>query len=336
MKLHAIALAGALALAIFACAPAESPQATAVSLPLDAEISAAVIGTAQLQSGIIWREVPVTVRSLDHIQVAAENNGRVLRVHAKAGDKVRAGQLLAELDADVLLSQHASARAAMELAQSEHDRVYKLFQEKVAATREWDAAQSRLKQSQAQLDLAQTALARAKVLAPVDGIVEARLAGPGDLAFLGKPLFSLYDSSRLVLEARLPVQDRDFAAMGQSLDWQVETTTGTATVTEVAPSSDPRSRTLRIRLGLDTNADFQPGSFGTLRYAVGERACVCVPTDSVFQVGQVEMVRVKKDERWVRRAVRTGRRRDDKIEILSGLKGGEVVSRAQVEGHGRE
>ncbi|MBT4560549.1 MAG: efflux RND transporter periplasmic adaptor subunit [Planctomycetes bacterium] len=329
MKLHPSALAGACALAIFACAPAETPQVQAISLETPAPASAAGPheATAQLQNAVIWREVPVTVRSLDHIQVAAESNGRVLRVFAEAGDEVEVGQLLAELDAEVFQSRHSSALAAIELAQSEYDRVYKLFQEKVASTREWDGAQSRLKQAQAQFDLAETALAKSKVLAPVAGVVEARLAGPGDLAFPGKPLFSLYDPSRLVLEAQLPVQDRDFASLGQALDWQVESTAGRAAITEVAPSSDPRSRTLRVRLALDSKAHYQPGSFGTLRYAVGNHACVCVPADSVFQVGQVEMVRVKKGARWVRRAVRTGRRREDKIEILSGLKGGEVVGR---------
>ncbi len=278
----------------------------------------------------VYREVAATVRSLDHIQVSAEIRGRVLRVHADVGDQVKKGQILAELDPETLRAAREEAAAGVELAAAEAERVRRLRDEKVAPEREWDRAQTNLRQARARLQLAEIDLAKARVQAPVDGIVEARLVGPGDLAVPGKPLYSIYDPSRVCLQTRLPVGDREHAELGARLQWVLDSVEGSGPVSEVAPSADPRSRTLRIRVPLAPDLLIRgerpaPGDFGTLRYQIGEREEVSVPRAAVFHVGQVETVLVEEGGRWVRRAVRTGTVHGDQVEILAGLKGGEEI-----------
>ena len=298
-------------------------------LPPDPQAAPARSEPALRESVPIRREVPASVRSLDHIRVSAESAGRVLAVHADVGDRVAAGQLLAELDPSLQIASRDAASAALDLAQAEADRMRRLRDEHVASEQEYDRALTNLKRAQAELEAAETALARARVVSPVDGIVEQRLVGAGDLAVAGTPLFSLYDPARLCLEAHLPVSDRSHAVLGTELGYQVEDHAGTSPVSEVAPSSDPRSRTIRIRVPLPgavlDRGELSPGVYGTLAYVVGSRDRVSVPAEALFRVGQVEMVRVRTDGGWVRRAVRTGATRDGRTEILAGLSGGEVV-----------
>jgi|SaaInl4_150m_RNA_FD_contig_31_1399091_length_1376_multi_5_in_0_out_0_2 RND family efflux transporter MFP subunit len=308
--------------------PEADPNASFLTLtePMPPQTAVAAVGEAQL-----WREVPASVRSLDHISVSAEVNGRLLQVHAEVGDRVSKGQPLATLDDSVQTSMHASAKADLELATAEMDRVQRLVDAKVASQRELDAVQSRFKRAEAALEVASTDLERAVVRAPVDGIVEARLNGPGDLAYPGKPLFSLYDPTRMVLDVQIPIDDRHAVDLGTELPWTIGLHSATSKVTEIAPSSDPRSRTLRVRLELGAQPQeflrtLAPGTFGVLRYSAGERPFVSVPSASLRQVGQVQMVLVQDQHRqWRRRAVRTGEQRDDQIEILSGLVGGETI-----------
>ncbi|MBC8328436.1 MAG: efflux RND transporter periplasmic adaptor subunit [Planctomycetes bacterium] len=321
----------AAALLAAACGPDEGREGKSPPPPASRAAAEApsYTSTARLQVVPVWREIAATVRSLEHIQASAETAGRLLKVHADVGDHVRAGQLLAEIDASALEASLTVAVAAVELAQAEADRVRRLRDEKIAPEQEWDRAQTRLRQAQAQLAIAEIQLARAQVLAPVDAVVEARVVGPGDLAVPGTPLFQLYDPLQVCLEAQVPVGDRDFAGLGATLSWSLGHREGASAVSEVAPSSDSRSRTVRIRVplaGLEGPGDRPaPGDFGTLRYRVGERQQVVVPAAAVFRVGQVEMVLVKADRGWVRRAVRTGAVRQAEVEVLSGLAGGEEI-----------
>lgn len=313
------------------CGPVSQNPADGVELASIAEVPAPASQASALRERVaIFREVTATVRSLDHIQVASEVTGRVLQVHAEVGDRVHRGQLLAELNSAVLRTNRDAALAAVELAQAEADRVERLFQQKVAPASERDAAQTALKQAKAILAVAETNLSYAKVEAPVDGVVEERLVGPGDLAVPGTPLYSLYDPMRLSLEAHIPVGDRDHAALGAELIWKLGAGQGQAQVQEVAPSSDPRSRTIRIRVPLPVDLKVSgeepaPGTFGILQYPVGERERISVPKAALFRVGQVEMVLVERDGRWQRRAVRAGPAAGERIEILSGLQGRETV-----------
>ncbi len=286
--------------------------------------------TAQRETVPLWREVPSTVRSLNHIQVSSEITARVLRVHAETGQRVRKGDLLAELDPSSLLAAREAALAAVDLARAEEDRVRRLHEQNVVSDRELDAARTALRRAEADLRLAETNLAKARVVAPVDAVVEGREVGPGDLAVPGRPLYLLYDPGELCHEAHVPVGDREFVAMGTVLPWTLGDQEGEGPVSEVAPSSDPRSRTVRIRVPLPPELEVNgeaptPGAFGTLRYRVGEREEITVAAAAVFRVGQLEMVLVRGPAGWERRAVRTGARRNGSIEILSGLEGDEVV-----------
>lgn len=324
-------LALALCAAPLACQPESIPADRADQARNAEQANPAVTMQLVTQAIALEREVPATVSSLDHIAVAAEVEGRVLQVHAELGDRVTRGQKLATLDPSVLRSRFESAQASLDLAISERDRLEQLLSERVASQREFDAATSVAKQAQAAVQLAETALERTVVHAPVDGVIEARYIGPGDLAVLGKPLFAIYDPQRLVLQAQIPLDDRAPIQLGQRLSFRLDRREGSAAVREIAPTSDPRSRTVRVRLSLESLPQEQlsqlaPGSFGVVRYPAGEREQLVIPNAAIERVGQLEMVLVSDARQgWHRRSVRTGTHFDDQVEILAGLAAGETI-----------
>lgn len=312
-----------------ACQPSTTPADEVGGQTWGAEAAPASTWTTVIESVARTREVPATVRSLDHIAVAAEVEGRVLQVHAELGDRVAAGQKLATLDPSALRLRVEAAQAALDLAVAERGRVDRLLAERVASEREADAAASAEKQARAHLELAQSALAKAVVVSPVDAIVEARQVSPGDLAVPGKALFALYDPARLVLEAQIPLDDRAPVVVGGVLEFELHDLQAQAPVLEIAPTSDPRSRTLRVRLSLaefEASTRLVPGAFGLLRYPAGEQARMLVPQAAVKRVGQLELVLAQDSAgQWRRRAVRTGARLGDDVEVLAGLDAGDVI-----------
>lgn len=243
----------------------------------------------------------------------------------------------------------SAAEAAHTQASQAYKRVKTYFASQAATTQDLEEADSRFRQSEARLEQAREALKEAeagilhagngmeqarigldhcRIPAPEGGEVVKRLAEPGDLAFPGKALLSIQSRGTLRLEALVREglihrvvlgQDLEvvMGALGRSLAGQV---------VEVVPSADPRTRTFLVKVGLPTGPDLYPGMFGRLRVPIDDRKAVLLPLNALSRIGQLEMVTVREGDRWERVYVTTGRVINDRVEILSGLEGGEIVA----------
>jgi len=282
-----------------------------------------------------------TVGSRTEATVAAQTSGRVTSVRVDAGTTVQQGVLLATLDSqesEARVEQAASGleSASAELSQAEihHGRITRLLAETAATQAQMDAADARLRQARAavrsaskRLEEARIVLGYTRVVAPMTGVVTRREVDPGDLAYPGRPLLVVHNPKGLRLEARVREGMVPRVHEGQEVDVDL-TTLGTlvrGTVDEIAPSADPQSRSVLVKVALEATEGLFPGMFGKLRLRLDDRETVLVPAAAVSRVGQLTTVRVLQNERWVRRYVTLGERVDGRVEILSGLEGGETV-----------
>ncbi|MCF8129593.1 MAG: efflux RND transporter periplasmic adaptor subunit, partial [Deltaproteobacteria bacterium] len=131
----------------------------------------------------------------------------------------------------------------------------------------------------------------------------------------------------LRLEALVPEGFIDRIKMGAILKVVVKAVKKSLSgpVTEIVPAADPTTRSFLVKVDLPETEGLYPGMFGRLLVPVGEISVVWVPATAIERVGQLEMVRVKSGEEWARFYVTTGRVFDSRVEVLSGLEGGEVV-----------
>jgi RND family efflux transporter MFP subunit len=249
-----------------------------------------------------------------------------------------------------------AAKAAFVNAESTYQRIKKLYEEKAVAEQALDQAESEYLQSKAALERARNGLNRAKaqveqarnaveearialdytsIQATEDGEVARRMAEPGDLAFPGKPLLYLQTGESLRLEASVREGVIGRIRRGDELEVLItalgESVTGT--VDEIVPSADPQTRTFLVKVMLPPLPGLYPGMFGRLLIPMDERAVVAVDRKALRRVGQLTTVVVKTDEPpgWRSLYVQTGDRlgptgSSDKVEILSGLDGGEAVA----------
>jgi RND family efflux transporter MFP subunit len=283
-----------------------------------------------------------TVRPVSEATVEAQVPGRVLKVQARAGQAVDKGQLLVQLDDQQFQARLAqarqglaAARANFDRAGSEYERVKKFALAEAATAQNLEqakagflGAEAGLRQAQQQVQEAEVALGYTRLLAPEGGQVVRRLAEPGDLALPGKPLLTVQTMGGHRLEAlvregliaKIKAGARvmvEIPSLGRSVAGKVE---------EVAPTADPQTRGFLVKVGLEATPGLYAGMFGRLLVPLEMRSAVLVPRQAVRRVGQLEMVRVKGPSAWERVYVTTGREVEGKIEILSGLKGGEVLS----------
>ena len=244
----------------------------------------------------------------------------------------------------------AAAQAAFDKAESTYKRMKQLFDQKVVTAEEVEKAESSYLQAKASLSQAREGVTQAQareresaklvqeaeiglgyttIKAQEDGEVAQRLAEPGDLAFPGKALLSLQTGASLRLEAMVRESLISTVRIGETLTVVIAALDNgepmTATVDEIEPLADPVTRSFLVKAKLPERPGLYPGMFGRLLIPQGERPAVLVPEAAVTRVGQLETVMVKSGDGWLPAYVRTGAARDGKVEILSGLSGGETL-----------
>jgi multidrug efflux pump subunit AcrA (membrane-fusion protein) len=159
--------------------------------------------------------------------------------------------------------------------------------------------------------------------------VAARLVEAGDLAAPGRPLVVVESATgrRLVVQVPAGTVAASGLAAGKRLPVRIDGIAGDAigNVVEMSPGADPASHTYTVTLEL-AGTPVATGLTGRATLETAPRATILVPASAVLTSGGVTLVAVKDQAGRARtRAVTTGDASGGKVEILSGLSGGETV-----------
>jgi len=268
-----------------------------------------------------------TVRAKLRATLEAKLSGRIDQLPVRLGQQVKAGQLIAHLDAVEIQARLEHAQASLQQAEREWTRTKALFDQQAATRSEYDAADSRYSLAKAALAEARAMLGYVEIHAPFDGVVTRKWVDVGDLASPGKALVELEDPAALQLEADIPEAIASRVQLDTQLGILVEGLPNglTGTVSEIAPTADPASRTLRVKLDLPSGSSVRSGQFARLVMMVGESDSIRVPATAVVQRGQLEIVFAVTNQTAQLHLVKTGRRVGNEVEILSGLEVGDSV-----------
>jgi len=162
----------------------------------------------------------------------------------------------------------------------------------------------------------------------VDGVVIDRAAEVGDLATPGKPLLVMFDPHHLWLQASVREEKARNLNLGQNYVVRIDALKldVSGPLVEIVPSADALARTVYARVRLPVNDQLYPGMFGRLLLPTGQTEDMLIPQRAIRKVGQLDMVEVQTAWGHGQRAVVVGLScAEDKVEILSGLKPGEIL-----------
>ena len=329
-------LVGGLSLVVAGCHESK-PGVAASNLP-PARVR---LGEVRLAPYVAVEEVMGTVRARRKTVVEAKVTGRISALDVRLGQSVRAGDLLIQLDAPELVARVDQARVVLDQAGRERDRFQGLLQQRTVTAQEFELVDSRWRVAKAGMAEAETLLGYTRVTAAFDGVVSRKVAELGDLATPGRPLLELEVPGDLRLEAdvgeALLSRIRTHQVLGVRLAGKPDLE---GRVAEIAPSADAGTRTFLVKVDLPPLEGVHSGQFGRLGIPVAESSILSVPQAALIRRGQLEFVVVGVDGQAQLRLVRTGRALGDRVEILSGLEGGEKVvleaPASVIEGQGLE
>jgi RND family efflux transporter MFP subunit len=302
---------------------------------------------AQVKSVGTGFELDGVVQPVKQSTISAQSAGRLATLSVKAGDKVRAGQVLATIDdreaqIGVQRSQAQVTQAQAELrnAQSNFERTRDLQGKGFLSAAALDTADAQLKGAQAGRDqatagAAQSALAQGftRVTAPFDGWVLQTHAEAGDLASPGKPLLTLYAPLPLRAVVQVPVSRSGVARAAGSVEVLVQNAGASKWIRPSAsssvPTADAVSQTIEWRLELPTEAAnaLLPGQQVRVRFTGGQTERSVVPASAILRRGELTAVYVASSKGFLLKAVRLGADHGAMgVEVLAGLMPGDQVA----------
>ena len=294
------------------------------------------IQTSMISATIVRGEIESP--STPHI--AAKVSAEITSIEVDEGLQVASGQLLAELDDEAFIIAEESASADIQRMQvliENQRRILKrnrdLIDKKLISQSALDDANTALKQSQAEListrarlKEARYQLSHARIISPVDGVVQQRTVSLGDYVKPGDMLFQIASTDSLRARLYFPETLAASVHLGMQVELTQRNKTLTGEVNRIRPMLEDGNRALHVLVDFQNEDDWKPGSSIVARVILDEHPqAVAVPEKALVRRPAGVVVYRIKDHRAIQQIVTTGLKQGDLIEVTSGLSAGDAI-----------
>jgi RND family efflux transporter MFP subunit len=302
-----------------------------------------------------------TLVSNSRVDVKAETTGRLIKFPKEEGQTVTAGEAVAWVDEENYKIAARQAQAAVEVAEaavarvkvaesycrSELERARNLVRSGGITDKDLKAAELAEQDSRAQTKLAIAQLEQARatheqtqkrlrdtvIRAPVTGEIQRKYINTGAYVEPPTPVLTLVDNSRLELESLVPSSSIAPIRAGQKVTFTVNAFMGQTfegRVIEINPAVDADSRSAKVRIQVNNaGGKLKSGMFGQGEVLTGTaQEAVVIPASAVYREdrsAKASYVFVVENNKAARRPVQIGRERESSLEIVSGLKPGDLL-----------
>jgi membrane fusion protein (multidrug efflux system) len=277
-----------------------------------------------------------SLRSRQGVILRPEISGRITQLNFRDGDRVKAGQLLVQLDDRLPMAQVQQALAELSIAEANHKRNQDLVAQNFISRRTVDESAAALQVAEAKLALARATAARLKILAPFDGLAGIRSVNVGDYLKDGADIVNIEDIEAIYVDYRLPERFQSKVRRGQTATVELDALPGRkfkAVLLAIDPLIDANGRSVGVRACIDNRRlQLRPGMFARVNTVFGQRDDArVIPEEAIVpQAGKQFVIKLLPgpDGQGLvtqRVEVKVGQRMPGKVEILDGLALGDSV-----------
>jgi RND family efflux transporter MFP subunit len=224
-----------------------------------------------------------------------------------------------------LSNEGISPKAELDTAEAAHIVALNRYE---SALEEAHTRQAILAQRRAELDLARQQLTDTAIHAPFGGAIQTRQASLGEYLPAGAPVVTLVKTDPLRLRLEVPERESIRVRLGQLVRLVLEgvTNVDAGNVARLSPAINEQNRMLLVEADVPNYGSLRPGLFVRAQIITSERdEGLTIPINALITFAGLEKVLVVKNDKALEKTVTTGRRAADWVEIVSGLKAGELV-----------
>lgn len=270
------------------------------------------------------------IEAVQAVELRSDEQGRVIELLFREGQAVTEGTPLVRIDDAMLRAQAERARADLDLARQQLERVRRLRAENAASPADLERVEAAARSAAASLAVLQLQIERSTVRAPFAGVVGQRFVSAGDYVTTATQLLTLQttDPQRAVIE--VPERYAADLKRGQAVEFTVAAQPGRvfrAVVDFIDPVVQPASRTIVVKARAPNPGQaLKAGMFIEARLATATRGdAIVVPEDAIQPLRTANVAWAVVDGKASRRVVQLGTRSQGVVEVVSGVQAGEAV-----------
>ncbi len=275
--------------------------------------------------------LPVIVQPYREVNLGLTVGGKVTKLHADKGDRVRKDTTLLETDDVLLRVQLENARSTLDYQKNEFARSEKLFRDGSITEAAYDGAKFQLAQAENVHNMAVKQLEDAVLKAPFDGVVTSRTVEVGDILGPGTPAFRIIDMSRVKVQVGIPEKYVGDFKVGNTVTIRFDAFPGKAfpgKINYVSPEADPSVRTFLAEIDINNGENIlKAGIMGNgriLRKTFHD--ALMIPINAVIETQAGRIIFIAREDGSVeQRSIELGQSGETTVMVLSGLQSGEKV-----------
>ncbi|MGF7216566.1 RND family efflux transporter MFP subunit [Spirosoma lacussanchae] len=277
-------------------------------------------------------ELQGTIDAKNNVQVSPKSGGAVTAVYVVEGSSVRAGQVLARLDDQILRTSLEEIKTQLSLANTVFEKQANLWKQQIGTEIQYLQAKNNKESLERRLATLNSQLSQSNVTAPISGVVDKVLAKVGSSAAPGMPMFQIVNLSQLKVKANVADTYAGSVKKGDEVivrfpDVNRELKTR---VNFVSTTVDPLSRTFTIEAPLPSDRSLKPNMLAQIKINDVNKADALVINQNLIQnteSGQLVYVAVNEGGKKVAksRKITPGQSYGGQIEIIAGLKPGDQL-----------
>lgn len=291
---------------------------------------AVVVGAVETMAIVDRIEAVGTAFANEQADLNSTVTERIARVNFADGAFVPRGAVIAELVRSEQGAQLAQFQARLREAESQLERLQALQKQGFATRAQIETAQAAVDVARGQVAAAGSQIGDRVIRAPFSGWLSLRRISPGTVVNAGTTIATIVDYSRIKLDFPVPETFLATIRPGNPITAAAAAFPGevfTGTISSIDPLVDPVTRAATVR-AIIPNRDLRlrPGMLMTVAIEAAPRTATVVPDLALVGQGDKSFVYLVADDNSVRRAeVRTGVRRDGRVEIREGLAAGQRI-----------
>lgn len=278
-----------------------------------------------------------TLQANESVVISPEISGRINHIRFKEGEQVQAGDILVQLDADILSAELHKVQADLNLTEANLQRANTLAKQGTGTLRARDEAVAARQAAGANLTLAKARLEKTSIVAPFSGVVGLRSVSLGAYVTPGDRLVELSDIASIKVDFRVSELALSSVKPDQLIRVAVDAIPRRffeGRIYAIDPIVDANGRAIRLRAQIkNSDRSLFPGLFARVQILIERREnSILVPESALFARGEKRFVYQVIDKRAVLKEVVIGQRQEGRVEILQGLSADKMVITA---GHGQ-
>ena len=280
---------------------------------------------------VFVQKVPQEAVYTSTVQAYVKNNivpqtaGRITKINVEIGDRVKMGQVLAEIDK----AQLQQAQLQLHNAEVELERLRTLYNAGGLSKSDLDAIELQYNVAKTQVD---NLIENTTLLSPIDGVITARNYDAGDMYAMSAPIFTVEQIKPVKLLVAVSESDYSKVKKGDRVTITAEAfpdLTFDGKIDRIYPTIDPTTRTFNVEVIVSNNySTLRPGMFARVKINFGENDSVVIPDVAVVKQqgsGERFVYVLNADGTVTYQKIELGRRMGTEYEVLSGLVDGATV-----------